>query len=104
MASRIGGFLVKRLLIDQGSWIEVMYPDLNKGLGLRLEDLTKYDTSLVGFNKKWWYPERQISLLVMTEGKEVMINFIMVNAFSPYTTILSRPWIHALRACRPRRT
>jgi len=29
-----------------------MYPDLYKGLGLRDEDLTKYDKPLVGFDKK----------------------------------------------------
>ena len=34
----------------------------------------------------------------MTERKEVMVNFIMVNILSPYTTILSRPWIHAMGA------
>ena len=32
------------------------------------------------------------------EGKEVMINFIVVNSFSPYTAILGRPWIHAMGA------
>lgn len=34
----------------------------------------------------------------MTERKEVMVNFIVVNILSPYTTILSRPWIHAIGA------
>jgi len=32
------------------------------------------------------------------EGKEVMVMFIMVNSFSPYTTILGRPWIYAMGA------
>ena len=32
----------------------------------------------------------------MTERKEVMINFIVVHTFFPYTIILSRPWIHAM--------
>ena len=27
-----------------------MYPDLFKGLGLEMEDLSKYDTLLVGFD------------------------------------------------------
>ena len=27
-----------------------------------------------------------------------MVNFIVVNILSPYTTILSRPWIHAMGA------
>ena len=32
------------------------------------------------------------------EGKEVIATFIVVNSFSPYTTILGRPWIHAMGA------
>lgn len=32
----------------------------------------------------------------MTEGKEVEVNFIMVNAFSLYIVNLGRPWIHAI--------
>ena len=32
------------------------------------------------------------------EGKEVMVTFIVVRSFSPYTAILGRPWIHAMRA------
>ena len=31
--------------MDQGSGVEVMYLDLFKGLGLKVEDLSKYDTS-----------------------------------------------------------
>ena len=32
------------------------------------------------------------------EGKEVIVTFIVVNSFSPYTAILGRPWIHAMGA------
>ena len=64
-----------------------MYPDLYKGLGLKLEDLSKYDTSLVGFDGKVVVPKGQIKLSVVTEGKEVRVNFIVVNAFSPYMAI-----------------
>ena len=49
---RIGGFLIKRVMIDQGSGVKIMYLDLYKGLGLKVEDLTKYDTPLVGFDGK----------------------------------------------------
>lgn len=65
-----------------------MYPDLYKGLGLKPEDLTKYDTSLVGFNGKIVVSKGHIKLLVVTEGKEVMASFIVVSAISPYTVIL----------------
>ena len=37
---RIGGYDVKRVLVDQGSAVEIMYPGLYKGLNLKPEDLT----------------------------------------------------------------
>ena len=98
VAARIGGFLVKRILVDQGSGAEVMYPDLFRGLGLKVDDLTKYDTPLVGFDGRVVVPEGQISLPVVLEGKEVTVSFIVVASFSPYTAILGRPWIHAMGA------
>ena len=32
------------------------------------------------------------------EGKEVIVAFIVVASFSPYTAILGRSWIHAMGA------
>ena len=89
---------MKRVLIDQVSSAEVMYPDLFKGLGLKNEDLTKYDTPLMGFDGRMVIPEGQILLPVNMEGKEVMVTFIVVASFSLYITILGRLWIHAMGA------
>ena len=49
---RIGGYDVKRVMVDQGSGVEIMYPDLYKELNLRPEDLTVYDSPLVSFDRK----------------------------------------------------
>ena len=98
VTAQINGFIVKRVLVDQGSGAEVMYPDLFRGFGLKNEDLSKYDTPLVGFDGRMVVPEGQISLPMNMEGKEVMVTFIVVNSFSPYTTILGRPWIHVMGA------
>ena len=49
---RIGGYDVKRVMIDQGSTIEIMYPDLYKGLGLKPKNLTTYSSHLVSFEGK----------------------------------------------------
>ena len=46
---RIEGYDVKRVLVDQGSSAKIMYPDLYKGLNLRLKDLTAYNSPLVSF-------------------------------------------------------
>ena len=66
----------------------MMYPDLFRGLGLKNEDLSKYDTPLVGFNGQMVIPKVQISLPINMEGKEVMVTFIVITSFSPYTEIL----------------
>ena len=91
VTARIKGFIVKRVLIDQRSGAEVMYPNLFKGLGLKNEDLSKYSTPLMGFDGRMVILEGQISLPVSMEGKEVMVTFIVVASFSLYTAILRRP-------------
>ena len=78
---------MNRVRIDQGSGAEIMYPDLYKRLGLKPKDLSKYDALLVGFDGKVVVSGGQIKLLVVIEGKEVLVNFIVVNAFLPYTVI-----------------
>ena len=98
VTARINGFMVKKVLIDQGSGAEVMYPDLFKGLDLKNEDLSKYDTPLMGFDGRMVIPEEQISLPMNMEGKELMVTFIVVASFSLYMVILGRPWIHAIGA------
>ena len=80
---------MKRVMIDQGSGTEIMYPNLYKGLRLKPKDLSKYDTPLVGFDEKVVMPKGQIKLSIVTKGKEVKVNFIVVNAFSPYTVIFT---------------
>ena len=54
---RIGSYDMKRVMVDQGSTAEIMYPDLYKGLSLRVEDLTPYSSPLVGFEGKVIIPK-----------------------------------------------
>ena len=62
VTTRISGFLVKRVMVDQGSGVDVMYPNLFKWLGLKSQDLINYDTLLVSFNGRVVIPKGQISL------------------------------------------
>ena len=59
---RIEGYVVKRVLVDQGSTVEVMYPDLYKELKLRPEDRTTYESPLVSFEGKTVTLKSQIRL------------------------------------------
>ena len=95
---RIGGYDVKRVLVDQGSEAEIMYLDLYKGLNLKPEDLTGYDSPLLGFDGKVVFSKGQIRLPMQVGSEVVEVDFIVVDAYSPYIVIVARPWLHALGA------
>ena len=95
---QIGEYDVKTMMVDQGNAAEIMYPDLYKGLNLKSEDLTPYSSSLVSFEGKLIIPKGQIRLPVQTSSEVVEVDFIVVDAYSPYTAIVARPWLHTLEA------
>ena len=88
---KIEGYDVKRVMVDQGSGVEIMYPDFYKGLNLRPEDLTAYDSPLVSFDGKVIVPRGQIRLPMQASSEVVEVDFIVVDAYSPYTAIVARP-------------
>ena len=75
-----------------------MYPNLYKGLNLKPEDLTAYESPLVSFEGKTVIPKCQIRLPIQTDSEVVEVDFIVVDSYSPYTAIVARPWLHALEA------
>ena len=95
---RIEGYDVKRVMVDGGSAVEIMYPDLFKGLKLKPKDLLPYSSPLMSFDGKLVTPKGMIRLPIQT-GPEIMeVNFIVVDTYSPYTAIVGRPWLHTLGA------
>ena len=95
---RIGGYDVRRMLVDQDSVVEIMYLDLYKGLNLKSDDLTAYKSPLVSFKGKTVIPKGQIRLPIQTNSEVIEVDFIVVDSYSPYTTIVARPWLHVLGA------
>ena len=55
---------MKKVMVDQSSYAEIMYPDLYRELNLKPEDLIAYDSSLVSFDGKLVTPKGQIRLPV----------------------------------------
>ena len=94
----IGGYDMNRVLLDQGSNVEIMYPDLFKGLKLKPKDLACYNSPLIGFDGKIVFPKGQIRLLVQVGSEVAEVNFIVVDAYSPYTAIVARSWLHTMGA------
>ena len=89
---------MKRVMVDQGSAVEIMYPDLYKGLGLKPQDLTPYNSPLISFEGRPVIPKGRIRLPVQAGSEVVELDFIVVDVYSPYTALVARPWLHALGA------
>ena len=87
---------MRRVLVDQGSGAEIMYPDLYKGLKLKPKDLVNYDSPLVGFNGKMIIPKSQIRLPIQVGSEVVEVDFIVVDMYSPFTAIMARPWLYIM--------
>ena len=62
-----------------------------QGLNLKPEDLTTYDSPLVSFDGKVVIPRGRIRLLVQAGSEVVEVDYIVVDAYSPYTAIVARP-------------
>ena len=75
-----------------------MYLDLFKGLRLKLDDLSKYDVPLVGFDGNTIISKGMIRLPMQMGRKVVNVDFIVMEAYSPNIAILARPWLHAMGA------
>ena len=78
---------MRRVLVDQGSAVKIMYPDLYKGLNLRSEDLTAYESPLINFKGKTVIPKSQIRLPIQTDSEIVEVNFIVVDSYSPIQSL-----------------
>ena len=91
------GYDVKRVMVDQGSSVEIMNPDLYKGLGLKPEDLTTYSSPLISFEGKMVVPKGQIRLPVQASTDVVEVDFIVVEVDhygQALATLLGRCFIH----------
>ncbi|XP_065616905.1 uncharacterized protein LOC136062128 [Quercus suber] len=76
---RIGGYDVKRVMVDQDSAVEIMYLDLYRGLNLKPNDLTPYCSPLVSFEGRIVTPKGQIRLPVQTDSEVVEVDFIIID-------------------------
>ncbi|XP_027075705.1 uncharacterized protein [Coffea arabica] len=95
-------YIVKKVYVDPGSSIDVLYYRTFESLKLTREQLTPVRTPLVGFGGHIVHPEGVVTLMV-TVGchprcRTVPVSVTMVKADSPYNMLIGRPTLNALRA------
>ncbi|XP_071907805.1 uncharacterized protein [Coffea arabica] len=95
-------YRVKKVYVDQGSAVDIMFYRVFKELGLRDDQLTPVRTPLVGFTGPPISSEGMITLMVTVgqapKCRTVPVNFVVVKQSSPYNVFLGRPALNALWA------
>ncbi|XP_071916230.1 uncharacterized protein [Coffea arabica] len=95
-------YIVKKVYVDPGSSVDVLYYRTFESLKLTREQLTPVRTPLVGFGGNVVHPEGMVSLMV-TIGRHprcqtVPVSFAVVKADFPYNMLIGRPTLNALRS------
>ena len=88
---RIGGYDVKKVMVDSDSAVEIMYPNLYKGLKLKPKDLMPYGSPLMSFDRKLIISKGMIRLPIQTGPEIVEVNFIVGDTYSLYIAVVGRP-------------
>ena len=94
----IANCLVRRILVDNGSSSNIIFPTVYQDLGLDESALTRKTTPLVGFSGEVKQTAGEVVLPVYAEGINMSTKFLLVDCQLSYNMILGRPWIHDMRA------
>jgi hypothetical protein len=95
---RIGNYDVKRVLIDQGSFVEVMYQELYENFGLGESDLANFTSPVFGFSGESTTPLGKTTFPVLARSVNLQMEFIVIQAPSPYNAIMGRDWLYRMKA------
>jgi hypothetical protein len=95
---RFGDYDIQRVLVDQGSFAEIMYKGLYEKLGLKEADLANFTTPVFGFTGESTVPMGKTTLPVLAGPISLQTEFIVVRGTSPYNAIVGRDWLHRMKA------
>jgi len=98
----VENFAVKKVLIDQGSSVDILYWKTFNKLQIPLADLTPHNQPIYGFSGERVPTKGYIDLhTTFGEGRQtktIPIRYLVVEAHTSYNILLGRPSINALGA------
>ena len=94
----VGNCLIRRILIDNGSAVNIIMLETLQQMGLTEADMVKKSIVLVGFSGETKRTMGEISFPTYAQGMNSLQKFLVINCQSTYNIILGRPWIHDLEA------
>ncbi|RWV86458.1 hypothetical protein BHE74_00031569 [Ensete ventricosum] len=94
--------LVKRVMVDIGSSVDILYQDTFQKLRLNKANLTPMSSTLTGFTRDSIVPLGTTTLPITLgqepRSKTLMVTFMVVGLPTAYNIILGRPTLNKLRA------
>ena len=102
MEMQIANMIVKRVLVDTGSSVNILYKSSLERMGLSSKDLEPCNQTIYGFSGEGMTPSRMIRLPItagtLPLSRTVLANFIVVDCPSAYNVVIGRPILVELRA------
>ena len=98
----IEGFNTKRILVDNGSFADIIYLPAFQQLRLDPKRLRPFESPFISFSGDRVYP-RGIVTLTVTVGTQLrqltrQLDFLVVNCLSSYNVIIRRPTLNRWKA------
>ncbi|XP_026459830.1 uncharacterized protein LOC113360542 [Papaver somniferum] len=93
----VAGYNIRKILIDGGSSINVLFYDTFKRMELNDKQLISSYYTIYGFNGAPTNPLGDIVLEVEAGPMKIETRFIVVDVPSPYNAIIGRRWVHKLK-------
>ncbi|RDX93494.1 hypothetical protein CR513_24245, partial [Mucuna pruriens] len=98
----IANFTIKKILIDQGSSMNILYMSTFKQLRIPKFDIKPYHEQLIGFSDERVDTRGYVDLLTTFDDQNAMrtisIRYLVVNTETSYNTLIGRPTLNALAA------
>ncbi|GAV58754.1 hypothetical protein CFOL_v3_02287, partial [Cephalotus follicularis] len=95
-------FTMKRILIDSGSSVDILYKHAFDQLRIPTDQLKPVKTPLVGFAGEMVHPLGSIYLSVVasiaSRQTQVQMTFLVVDTPSPYNAIIGHPGLNLMEA------
>jgi len=89
--------MVKRIVVDGGSVVNIMPKSTMKDLGVTIEELYKSQTMIWGFNIEGKHGIAMIHLELTIGDLTTSSIFHVINSKTPYKLMLGNPWLHGHR-------
>ncbi|XP_074304431.1 uncharacterized protein LOC141639151 [Silene latifolia] len=94
----IGNFLVKKILVDTRSSVNLIMLETLKNMGFSEKDLVQKAVPLVGFSGETKQSLGEIVIPTFAGGMNKQVRYLVIDGPSTYNVIFGRPWIHEMKA------